>query len=255
MRRIGLKLWSVNTGAYFDEAVRLYRKGVFDYLELYAVPGSAETASKWKTAGMPFVIHAPHSANGFNLAERGMAASNLELYRQTRELADALSAESIIFHGGMGGSAEEAARQLKSFGEPRALVENKPMRPIPGRAAAEICRSFSPEEVGFIMKEAGCGFCLDFGHALCAANSQGIDPYAYAAEFARLSPSMFHLSDVEKIGGTVDTHVNLGRGELDIARMLELVPDGSRISIETEKPSPCDLNAFERDVEWLRSCE
>ena len=49
----GLKLWSINTDAYYNEAKRLYAEGVFDYIELYVVPNSLDTLAKWKELHYP----------------------------------------------------------------------------------------------------------------------------------------------------------------------------------------------------------
>ena len=48
MYKRGLKLWSVNTDYYYDEAIRLYREGKYDYIELYVVPDTLFTLQKWK---------------------------------------------------------------------------------------------------------------------------------------------------------------------------------------------------------------
>ena len=48
MYKIGLKLWSTNTDCYYNEAIRLYNDGVFDYIELYVVPDTLDTLQKWK---------------------------------------------------------------------------------------------------------------------------------------------------------------------------------------------------------------
>ena len=60
MHKLGLKLWSINTDYYYDEAIRLYNDGIFDYIELYVVPNSTETIDKWKKINIPFSLHAPH---------------------------------------------------------------------------------------------------------------------------------------------------------------------------------------------------
>ena len=69
MYKIGLKLWSINTDYYYDEAIRLYKDGVFDYIELYVVPNSTDSIVKWKKLNIPFIIHCPHFAHGFNMAK------------------------------------------------------------------------------------------------------------------------------------------------------------------------------------------
>ena len=48
MYKLGLKLWSINTGFYYEEAKKLYAQGIFDYIELYVVPDTLDTLPKWK---------------------------------------------------------------------------------------------------------------------------------------------------------------------------------------------------------------
>ena len=67
--KLGLKLWSINTDFYLKEAVKLYEKGIYDYIELYVVPESLDTLSEWKKLKIPFIIHHSHFAQGFNLAK------------------------------------------------------------------------------------------------------------------------------------------------------------------------------------------
>ena len=102
--KIGLKLWSVNTDSYLREAKRLYAERVFDYLELYVVPGSPKTLPLWKALqdelALPFAIHAPHSAHGVNLADSAKRESNAKTFDEVRHFADQLYAKHIIVHGG-----------------------------------------------------------------------------------------------------------------------------------------------------------
>lgn len=257
MYRIGLKLWSVNTDAYLREAERLYAAGVFSYIELFVVPDTMETLGAWRRLheerSVPFVVHNAHAVAGFNLADRSAEARNREIYAQTRKFADALDARHVIFHGGVEGSIEETARQLKALEEPRALLENKPVKPLPNKAGVTSCRGATIDEIGHVLAEAGCGFCLDVGHAICAANAQGVEPYAYVEELnGRFSPAMFHLSDVVDMSSPYDAHPHLGTGALDIPRLRrELFPADAMISIETVKDSPTDLDDFTRDVGML----
>ena len=51
MYKIGLKLWSINTDYYYDEAKRLYDEGVFDYIELYVVPDTITAIGESAFAG------------------------------------------------------------------------------------------------------------------------------------------------------------------------------------------------------------
>ena len=259
MPRTGLKLWSVNTGTYLHEAERLFKEGMLSYIELFVLPETVGALDAWRRIhdekGVPFVVHNAHAATGFNLADASAESRNREIYAQTRAFADALGAWHVIFHGGVDGTAEEAARQLKSLEEPRALLENTPFVPLPNAAGVRNCRGATEEEIAFVLDAAGCGFCLDVGHAVCAANSQGVEPYGYVSELAhRFSPAMFHLSGVTDMSSPYDAHPHLSGGELDIAWLKrEVFPPDALISIETVKDSPTDLDDFIQDARYLEN--
>ena len=259
MYRIGLKLWSTNTDPLADAAARLFEDGVFAYIELFVVPGSSETLPAWTRLhadyGIPFVIHNAHTAQGFNLAKREMEPRNREIAAEAQAFADALGADRIIFHGGTDGDVGETVRQLKALGESRALIENKPFVPLENPAGVKFCRGATADELERIIDGTGCGFCLDIGHAVCSANSQGLEPYAFASELARrFRPEMFHLSDVTDMTSPHDAHPHLGTGELDIPRVCrEVFRPNAKISIETVRDSLTDLEDFRRDADFLRS--
>ena len=261
MYGIGLKIWSTNTGPLAAAAERLFKEGVFGYIELFAVPESLATLPEWKrlheACGIPFVIHNAHSARGFNPAKAELAERNREIFAETKAFADALEAEHVIFHGGTDGDVGETIRQLKAFGEKRALIENKPFVPLPNPLGVMFCRGATVGELERIIDETGCGFCLDVGHAVCAANSQGFEPYAFVSELARrFRPAMFHLSDVTDMTSVHDAHPHLGTGELDILRICrEIFPANAKISIETVRDSLENLDDFRRDVEYLRQLQ
>ncbi|MGL4595658.1 MAG: TIM barrel protein [Thermoguttaceae bacterium] len=247
----GLKLWSINTGTYRQEAVRLYSKCIYEYIELYVLPDSLETLPLWKELEIPFVLHAPHFSHGFNLANPQKAEQNHLIYEQVKAFADALDVAWIIFHGGIDGTVEETVKQLKSYNESRALIENKPLIALPNCVGGTYCRGATLEEIKYIRSETGCGFCLDFGHAVCAANALGKEPYQYIDRFLALQPTMFHLTDIEDMASVYDTHLSLGAGTFDIARTLKRLPDGAWVTFETDKKSQENLDDFEKDMVCL----
>lgn len=252
--KIGLKLWSINTDYYLKEAERLYNEGVYDYIELYVVPDTEATLASWKKLSIPYIIHNAHFAHGFNLSRPEAKARNQVIYHQSRLFADELNAKYIIFHGGTDGTAEETAAQLLSFKEPRALLENKPYVALPNRMGGEYCRGATLSEIREIITTAGCGFCLDIGHAVCSANSQHKEPYGFVKELAELHPQMFHLSDISDMTSPYDAHPHLGSGELDISQLKkEIFPSDAIISVETDKSSKERLDDFKKDVIWLNN--
>lgn len=248
---IGLKLWSINTDYYLKEACRLYRKGIFDYIELYVVPNTLETLPAWKSLKIPYIIHNAHFIHGFNLSQKEKRNSNKNIYLQTKQFADTLNGKYIIFHGGEDGNYNETAYQIASFNEPRALLENLPIHPLPN-SSAKRCLGATFKEIECIIQGCDCGFCLDFGHAVCAANAQHLNPYEYIHKLAGLKPKMFHLSDINKQSDIYDSHIHFGYGEMDIAKLKhEILPDDAIVSIETEKNSTTNLSDFEQDVSFL----
>lgn len=251
---IGLKLWSTNTDSYLKEAELLYKKGVYDYIELFVVPETLDTLSMWKQLSIPFIIHNAHSATGFNLADASATQRNREIYEQTKRFADELDAKYIIFHGGVDGDIKETAKQLASFNEPRAILENKPFVALPNKAGAQFCRGATIDEIKYVIENTGCGFCLDIGHAVCSANYQKLEPYTYIRQLNALNPKMYHLSDVIDMNGVYDAHPHLGTGNLDIKRLKqEIFPTNAVISIETYKDSKENLNDFMEDAQWLKN--
>lgn len=257
MFKLGLKLWSVNE-LYVNEALRLYQAGCFHYIELYVVPKSyAQHMELWlnlkENYNIPFIIHAPHFAHDFNLANKSYRNSNAVIYEEVRNFADNLNAQYIIFHGGMNGKIEETAYQLNSFNEPRALIENKPYKALTDSMSTLLCRGYDVEEIEYAIKEAHCGFCLDIEHAICAANSIGKEPYGYVKEFIGLKPEMYHLTDIEDIRSEFDSHLNLGHGELDIANILHSISTDAVITIETFKKSNKRLDDFMNDIAFIKN--
>ena len=250
MINLGLKLWNINTHDYFPLLADLYKQGWFDYIELYVVPGHMEELALWETLHIPFDIHAPHSAHQMNLSMETNWPHNHRLYQEVKQYADALNARYIVFHGGSDGTYQQAAIQLARIRDPRALIENKPHK-ILDFIKAESYVGTTPAEIDFIQTSVPCGFCLDIGHAICAANSYRMDPYDYVQSFMKLTPKKLHLSDLD-ITTETDSHLHLGMGTVDFTRLLPIFHKIGDITLETQKTSKQNLDDFKEDVSFLR---
>lgn len=251
MYKIGLKLWSINTDYYYDEAKRLYDEGVFDYIELYVVPDSLDRIAKWKNIGIPISLHAPHFAHNVNLADAEKLDYNKAIYEEVEIYRQSLNAMFTVVHGGMNGSITETIRQLNIIKPKNFLIENKPYKvPLPD-GNFRYCRGFSIEEIARIITETNCGFCLDIGHAICSANSQKIPPYEYLKNFYDLKPLSCHLSD-NFIDSELDGHLNIGKGTYDMNRILKIIYNVKYLALETKKNSKFDLNDFKEDVKYIK---
>jgi deoxyribonuclease-4 len=250
MIKLGLKVWSVNK-PYREIALRFFEKGLFDYLEIYAVPGSlSEWSPFWKGLPFPAVIHAPHFRDGINFASRENKTENFKIAREALRFADALNSQKVIFHPGVSGDTKETACQMKELNDPRILIENKPYFSRKGNL---ICNGYSPEEIALLKEETGYGFCLDIGHAFCAANALKIEPMEFLHRMNSHNPAMYHLTD-GNYQGLYDLHDrHFGKGNFPLKEILNFFPENAMVTNESLKDSPENLDDFEKDVVYLRS--
>ena len=248
MFRYGLKLFSTNDN-YISEAVMLYKKNIYDYIELYVEPCSyIKYLQLWKNLEIPYVIHAPHFRNGLNLAKAGHAENNKILLGEAKAFADALSVDTIIVHPGIAGEIQETSRQLKKIDDGRIIIENKPYYSLDDDL---ICNGSSPEEIKYVIEETGCGFCFDIGHAIYSANARNVDPWKYINMFLDLKPKMFHLTDGD-FNSVYDKHDHFGKGSFNLKKIISYIPGKTIITLETEKKYTENLKDFEQDVLYLK---
>lgn len=251
MRKIGLKLWSTNVD-YIYAAADLYRRNMFDYLELFTVPGSTETLPLWKKLGVPYVLHAPHSAAGLNVSDSSSRNTNLTLVEQVEEFFHALSPAFVIFHPGEDGDLRESIFQIRAFGVrfpkvyQKVVIENNPKIGLEGQK----CIGASPEEIRLLLEGTGRGFCLDFSHAACYSVSAKKEWKEELAKFSTLGPQMYHLCD--GFFSEKDNHQHLGEGEFDLTYLVGLIGRNSHITLETNCASK-NLQEFINDAEFLRT--
>lgn len=231
MKTYGLKVYSTDHH-YLREIIGLYNEGVFDYIELYAVPNTLDaTGKKWRKIDMPFIIHAAHSSHGMNLAKNSCATNNRRLYREAAGFADLLLAEKIIFHPGIAGEVKETARQLRSFRERRGLIENKPFINLYGKR----CVGASYESIKELRQRTGYGLCLDVGHLLKNAYANDLAPLHELSRWLALKPEMIHLNDGTALS-CFDDHLSFGRGDFPLANIIEMIKPCKKVAITIETP-------------------
>ena len=251
--KIGLKVWSTNIG-YLPSIVEIYKNDIFDYIELFVVPGTYKKLHRvWNKLkndlNCEFIIHAPHYASGLNLSLRSYD-DNFKLFSEALQYADDLEVKNIIFHPGCEGTIEETIRQLKLINDFRILVENKPKIGIDHITK---CVGYSPKQIEQLLNETGYGFCFDIGHAICSANSEKVNLFSRIDEFKKLNPVMYHLSDGDR-SSEIDQHLNYKKGNYPIYEILEMLffKEDTKISIETKKSSETELNDFINDSLFLK---
>jgi len=243
MINIGLKLWSTNSN-YIEEAKRLYSIAAYSYIELYVIPNSLINVSIWENLNIPFIIHASHFKDGVNLAKKECKTKNMLAAKEAIEFANILKAKYIIFHPGIAGNIKETAVQLNEINDKRILIENKPYFI---EMNSSICNGATIDEIDYVLKNTSVGFCLDIGHAICAANAIKVDAMQYIKSFLKFNPKMFHLVD-NKYDSIYDKHYHFGQGNYPIKELINLLPKESLITLETYKNSNENLDDFSADV-------
>lgn len=177
-----------------------------------------------------------------NLSLKEQRNSNTKKLRETFQFANSLHTEHIIFHSGIDGDIEEAVCQLRPFMDSRCLIENKPIKGLNN----EKCIGTKPTEIKYMLNKLKAGFCLDFGHAICAANSLKRDPMTLIKEFMALGPSMYHLTDGDYTS-EYDSHLHYGKGTFPVKELLKLVPNTAKLTNEAKHDSSENLDDFMED--------
>jgi len=251
MLNIGLKIWSTNL--YYIPIVKdLYARKIFEYIELFIVPGSSSHLGYWSSLGIPYILHAPHSYAGLNMADKARREENHQLVSQVNIYFKDLNPQWVIFHPGILFDINEAISQINSFKKdfPRlmakSVIENKPAIGLNG----ENCVGSSAIEIKKVIASTGLGFCFDIGHAICAAASEKRPWKEVLEEFFLLDPDMYHLSDSHY--GEKDMHLHLGAGQFDLDYIIKRLPANATISLETPKDSKENLDDFKKDTEFLK---
>ncbi len=251
--KLGLKLWSINTDYYYDEAIKLYSENYFDYIELYAVPDTLNLIEKWKKLNIPFAIHAPHFAHNLNFSTKEQYEYNFKLVEQVKEYSESLNAIYTIFHPGIGGQLDETIKQMKEIKGLNFLVENKPfVVPKIKNNMDDYCMGARIEDIKEILNEVNCGFCLDIGHCICTANYLKQNIYEYLSKMNLLNPQVYHISD-NFSDNIYDEHLHFGSGSLDIRKIVNILNDNTYLAIETTKDSKTNLDDFKQDSTYLKN--
>ena len=224
--KFGLKLWSINIDL-IDQAVHLIDEKVFDYIELMVIPDSE---IKPFLIDVPYIIHIPHEKFGVNIGDPAAKEYTLQKINESIDWADWLNAKHLILHAGHG-SMQHATDLLREVSDSRLLIENMPKVGLDGESMI----GYSPAQIEEMIGDSDMGLCLDFGHAVKAAVSLGVDYKEYVKGFLEYNPKVFHISD-GLLNNQVDEHLNIGDGEYDFGYILNCVKDNPFRLVTIETP-------------------
>ena len=259
MRKLGLKLWTtdfIKNGSLLIEAEKAMKEGIFDYLELYALPFSFDDAKSSVVShfgGQKVVVHAPHNCHGVNIADKNEAENNKKRLRSSQEFADLMNSDIIILHPGMNKGEEyisESIRQFRGLNDSRLTVENLPS--YCSTTMSEL-HGISPIEIKRFIDECGAKFCFDFSHAICGANYCNIDVYLFLKEMFDLNPSMYHICDGD-VNSQNDDHLHFGLGNYNLKRLIsDFTNENGLITMETGSGVPVRIDPWLNDALYIRN--
>ena len=224
--KFGLKLWSTNTNL-IDQAVHLIDEKVFDYIELMVIPYSE---IKPFLIDVPYIIHIPHEKFRVNIGDPAVKEYTLQKINESLIWAEQLNVKYLILHAGHG-SIQHAADLLHEVSDSRLLIENMPKVGLGG----EQMIGYSPMQIRELLEDSDMGLCLDFGHAVKAAVSFGVDYKEYVRGFMEFKPRVFHVSDGFTNTET-DNHLNIGEGNYDMAFIGNCVSRNKDVYVTLETP-------------------
>lgn len=243
-----MKLWTTNEKDDLREAIELFKSGKIDFLELYIVPDSFGLAELEILREIPTIIHSPHCEHNFNVFE--LASSQIELFKtQVVKTADFLNSQFIIVHSGVGQSPEAFKKNIDMLFDKRILIENMPKVALDDR----ICFGCTLEQLEFIKKECGFDICLDFGHAIKSAVSQGLAYKEFVKTLAsKLNPFYFHISGGDT-NNEKDKHLDLFEGDIDIKWISNTLAGLKKdIYLVFETPKKEGLKNYLKNIDYFK---
>ena len=258
MRKFGFKIFSTNlyTAPMLIKECAEFASLTSDiFIELMVVPDStiADLKKIKKQIGNIEVrIHAPHDNMGFDAGDKMKEKQNLKILSLSQMAADIFSSKTIVVHAGCGHGQryiDETARQFRLFRDSRIVVEYLPylddgIRVLSGNTA---------DEISYIMRESGCGFCFDFSHAICAALSLNKNVEKQLQDFYAIKPKVYHLCD-GYINKNEDLHLHYGDGNYPIQHYLNDYTDNDAyITMETGRGIIQHNDLWIKDYKYLKA--
>ncbi|MBU0459923.1 MAG: sugar phosphate isomerase/epimerase, partial [Nanoarchaeota archaeon] len=145
------------------------------------------------------------------------------------------------------GKNENFIKFLKENQHSKIIIENMPKTGLNN----ELAIGYNPEQIKSFLELGSFNFCLDFGHAIKAAISLGLEYKSYITEFMKLNPTMFHLCGV-KLDNEKDEHLNLDEGDFDLNYIIEIIKSSKAKRMTFEVPQLNGLKNYFRNMEYFR---
>lgn len=260
MRKYGFKIFStnlLNAPEFVKECSGYVRQRKDMFIEVMIVTGRPQSELyelKKILKDVEVRIHAVHSSFGFDVGNKNLEKQNREMFEYTQLATDLFNSKSIVVHAGCGHGREylkETVRQIKLFNDKRIVVENLPYFDDNG----DNLSGYTADEIKYIMDGSGCGFCLDFSHAICAAVSLNVDIEEQLKSLFDLKPDVYHLCDGD-INVADDKHLHYGEGNYPLKHFInDFTDENAYITMETGYGIQQHNDLQIMDYEYLKSLQ
>ena len=158
-----------------EEVLKQYNEKGFEACEIaftysvYIKPKDAGGIGKIaKDLGIKLSAHAPYWIN-LNSAEKSKREASKKRILKACEIGGKLGARVVVFHPGYYGKNKEKAYDIIKSGIldiMKVIKKNKWKIKIAPETMGKVNVFGSAEEISRLVKETGCGFCIDFAHIL-----------------------------------------------------------------------------------------
>ena len=197
--------------------------------------------------GIRLSIHAPYWVN---LNAQG---KKLEMTKQrilnSCKIGDALGAATVVFHPGYYGkeSKEETYRHVKeAITDMLETRENEGWFPeLAAETMGKINVFGDLNEILNLVKDTGCGFCIDYAHLL--ARSGGKMPYSAMVEAVSEFKTLHcHFSGIA-YGDKGEKH-HIPTPPEELKKLLRALPRNKEITVISESPQPVEDSLLAIDI-------
>ena len=201
---------------------------------------------KAKELGIELSIHAPYWIN-LNSKDKIKIRLSKERILKCCEVGSKMEAKVVVFHAGYySGMGEEETYEnikrgiLEMMEEIKAKGWNVKLAP---ETMGKISVFGSVEQISLLVKDTGCGFCIDFAHIL--ARDKKVD-YEKVKKLFKGSKWHCHFSGIEYSEKGERRHKGTSLSEWK--KLLKGLPKGKDIVIINESPSPVEDSVEGRGV-------
>lgn len=214
----------------------------------WAKPKPRADADALRGTDLPVFVHAPYLVN-LAAANPRVRHPSRKILAQTCEAAKEVGASAVIVHGGHVDAGEDAEVGVERWVKALASLETEVPVYLENTAGGDHAMARHFDVIARLwdgIGDLGVGFCLDTCHTHAAGEDVLTSVERIMAITGRID--LVHCNDSKDAAGSGrDRHEHLGRGEVDLAALVEVVATaGAPVVCETPHEGVAD------DIDTLR---